>query len=181
MTFWEADIAGTPLFPEGVKLFVADTELLFGTADGEALQLICIKWGWVLAWASGAGDTQQQLQASLRSSAQPAPASSTDRLRIIDPIVAHDSRRLQNRVATADVNVTVSASALAGFRNAWNTANATRAKGGPGALWEALWGEVPPRLRVMGTMRAGLCADADACIGADEHGDCVCYVDDRAE
>ena len=46
MTFWEADIAAAPLFPDGIKLIVADAVELFGTPLGEQLQATCINWGW---------------------------------------------------------------------------------------------------------------------------------------
>ena len=134
MTFWEADVAGAPLFPAGVKMFVADAAELFGTPGGAALRALCTKWGWVLAWA-------------LRD----APAGTSLELlsrRIVDPSVV--------RHTTA--NATVAHAAAAAFEAQWAGANATRRAGGPAALWAALWTATPARLR-LGVMRAGLCAD----------------------
>ena len=51
--YWEAMLAGQPLFPEGVKMLVGSFSKLFGTADGRRLQAWCKKEGWVLMWALG--------------------------------------------------------------------------------------------------------------------------------
>ena len=37
--YWEANIAGAPLFPAGLKMLVGDFKTLFGTADGQQLQV----------------------------------------------------------------------------------------------------------------------------------------------
>lgn len=51
--YWEANIAGAPLFPAGVKMFVGSFRDLFGTRDGRRLQAWCRARGWVLSWALG--------------------------------------------------------------------------------------------------------------------------------
>lgn len=51
--YWEANIAGAPPFPAGVKMLVGSFSKLFGTDDGRRLQAWCKKEGWVLAWALG--------------------------------------------------------------------------------------------------------------------------------
>eukprot|EP01043_Picozoa_sp_COSAG02_P031550 COSAG02_NODE_2065_length_9961_cov_37.811397_4_plen_300_part_00 len=52
--YWEANIAGAPYFPAGIKMLVGSFAKLFGTADGRRLQAWCKKEGWVLAWGLGA-------------------------------------------------------------------------------------------------------------------------------
>lgn len=52
--YWEANIAGAPYFPTGIKMLVGSFAKLFGTADGRRLQAWCKKEGWVLAWGLGA-------------------------------------------------------------------------------------------------------------------------------
>ena len=145
MTFWEADIAGTPRFPEGVKLMVGDAGELFGTGNGDALRELCVRWKWPLAWATKAG------------------GADVLRLRVLDPVVAK----------AGGVNVTVSDATLEAFEHQWQGANATKKVSGEVGLWAGLYAAAPARLRLAGTMRAGLCADAE-CVGADESGDCVC-------
>eukprot|EP01052_Picozoa_sp_SAG31_P013702 SAG31_NODE_831_length_11669_cov_3.410026_5_plen_299_part_00 len=63
--YWEANIAGAPLFPSGIKMLIGSFKDLFGTPNGARLQAWCKKRGWVLVWAlgeiqtnSGAGTTQ---------------------------------------------------------------------------------------------------------------------------
>ena len=51
--YWEANIAGAPLFPDGIKMLVGSFPQLFGTEQGRRLQAWCRKQGWVLAWALG--------------------------------------------------------------------------------------------------------------------------------
>jgi hypothetical protein len=51
--YWEANIAGAPLYPDGIKMLVGSFAGLFGTSLGSKLQKWCIKQGWVLAWALG--------------------------------------------------------------------------------------------------------------------------------
>ena len=51
--YWEANIAGAPLFPDGIKMLVGSFAGLFGTRLGIQLQNWSIKQGWVLAWALG--------------------------------------------------------------------------------------------------------------------------------
>lgn len=52
--YWEANIAGAPYFPAGIKMLVGSFAKLFGTDDGRRLQAWCKKEGWVLAWGLGA-------------------------------------------------------------------------------------------------------------------------------
>lgn len=52
--YWEANIAGAPYFPAGIKMLVGSFAKLFGTDDGQRLQAWCKKEGWVLAWGLGA-------------------------------------------------------------------------------------------------------------------------------
>ena len=49
----EANIAGAPLFPAGLKMLVGSFKDLFGTEHGVRLQQWCRSRGWVLAWALG--------------------------------------------------------------------------------------------------------------------------------
>ena len=51
--YWEANIAGAPPFPAGIKMLVGSFPKMFGTEDGKRLQAWCKKAGWVLAWALG--------------------------------------------------------------------------------------------------------------------------------
>ena len=51
--YWEAMLAGQPLFPDGIKMLVGSFSQLFGTANGRRLQAWCKKEGWVLMWALG--------------------------------------------------------------------------------------------------------------------------------
>ena len=52
--YWESNIAGAPLFPNGLKMLVGEFAMLFGTEHGRKLQEWCKKEGWVLSWALGA-------------------------------------------------------------------------------------------------------------------------------
>ena len=49
--YWEAMLAGQPLFPDGIKMLVGSFSQLFGTENGRRLQAWCKKEGWVLVWA----------------------------------------------------------------------------------------------------------------------------------
>jgi hypothetical protein len=51
--YWEANIAGAPLYPDGIKMLVGSFGDLFGTMLGRRLQALCVQQGWVLAWALG--------------------------------------------------------------------------------------------------------------------------------
>ena len=51
--YWEAQIAGNVLFPEGVKMLVGQFEQLFGTPTGMQLRHLAKQNGWVLGWALG--------------------------------------------------------------------------------------------------------------------------------
>ena len=51
--YWEAMIAGAPLYPIGIKMLVGSFPLLFGQPLGRRLQDWCTAQGWVLAWALG--------------------------------------------------------------------------------------------------------------------------------
>eukprot|EP01043_Picozoa_sp_COSAG02_P046183 COSAG02_NODE_4297_length_5538_cov_3.544402_5_plen_791_part_00 len=51
--YWEANIAGAPLYPDGIKMLVGSFGDLFGTILGRRLQAWCVQRGWVLAWALG--------------------------------------------------------------------------------------------------------------------------------
>ena len=133
------------LFPEGVKLLVGDAGELFGTENGDALRELCIKWRWPLAWATKAGGTDVL------------------RLRVLDPVVAK----------AGGTNVTVSEATMKVFDHQWQVANATKKASGEAAVWAKVWEAAPSRLRLPGTMRAGLCTDSE-CVGADASGDCVC-------
>jgi hypothetical protein len=51
--YWEADIAGTVHYPDGIKMVIGTFTSLFGTVLGEQLQHWCIEHGWPLVWALG--------------------------------------------------------------------------------------------------------------------------------
>jgi hypothetical protein len=146
MTFIEADLAGNVLFPNGVKLLVADAVELFGTDLGVQMQTLCIKWGWVLAWS-----LQPDLKVEYISQ------------RIADPTVLVHTR----------ANATVDPDTQAAFGRVWREANATKAATGWEGLWSAIKGTVPKRLQLRPS-RAVDCSNSD-CIGADAAGDCLCY------
>ena len=57
--YWEANLAGTPIYPSGsgaaVRLVLGDFPALFGTASGLKLRRWCERQGWALVWAMGNG------------------------------------------------------------------------------------------------------------------------------
>ncbi len=81
--YWEANIAGAPLYPDGIKMLVGSFGDLFGTMLGRRLQAWCVQQGWVLAWALGNPSVSEYGDDST-----PAPYAN----RTLDPMVfAHTS------------------------------------------------------------------------------------------
>ena len=149
-TFWEADIAGAPLFPEGIKMIVADAVELFGTPLGTQLQDTCMKWGWPLAWSLS---TDQGGGALLPPEYLP--------LRALDVKV----------MAKTSLNATVTNADQTAWAAAWTRANATRPDWRK--LWETIWEVTPPTLQARG-VRAYDCADSD-CVGVSiVNQKCIC-------
>eukprot|EP01052_Picozoa_sp_SAG31_P030009 SAG31_NODE_3039_length_4757_cov_2.892228_3_plen_145_part_00 len=107
MGFVEADVAGQLVFPQAVKLIVADVVQLFGTPVGTALRMLCVKNGWALAWA---------LQSDYRDSKGGRTPVELLPLRIVDPMVA----------ARSTLNITVTTSLIEVFKHLWISANSTR-------------------------------------------------------
>ena len=53
--YWEANIVGAPLYPDGVRMLIGNFAELFGTPLGSQLQAWCKSRGWPLVWALGTG------------------------------------------------------------------------------------------------------------------------------
>ena len=83
LRYWEAAVGGTPLYPDAVKMVVADFGGVFGTPLGQTLRDWCTQRGWLLAWALGAAG--QNVQAEWFG--QP-PIYALFNQRSLDPVVA---------------------------------------------------------------------------------------------
>ena len=83
LRYWEAAVGGTPLYPDAVKMVVADFGGVFGTLLGQTLRDWCTQRGWLLTWALGAAG--QNVQAEWFG--QP-PIYALFNQRSLDPVVA---------------------------------------------------------------------------------------------
>ena len=109
--YWEANIAGAPYFPVGIKMLVGSFAKLFGTADGRRLQAWCKKEGWVLAWGLGAAGGKD---------ADTDPHHHFDSQTLAAPY-ANRTLDLQVLPHTAAIhNMTVSALDREAFEHLWN-------------------------------------------------------------
>jgi hypothetical protein len=155
---WEGEVASQLEFPHAIKLLVADPASLFGTALGQQLRALCIKWGWVLGWTLQLGNKWDPF---------PSPPNTLLQHRVLDPLVASHT--------TANISGGVGPGVLRAFEEEWARAatNASQ-RDNATALWLRLWGATPAALHVR-PMRAGHCSDNE-CVGRDEAGECVCYL-----
>ena len=148
-TYFEADIAGSALFPHGVHFVIGQHSSLFGTEAGLQLQKWCLKWRWPLLWTGatagwfGRDDT-------------PGPA------RLLDPLVLLGSGVGHNLSSVASRSIQA-------FNDSWTMAD--RSSGS----WAQLAQALPPELAV-GAMRRGRCAKPEKCVALQvSTGGCVCY------
>jgi hypothetical protein len=156
MTFIEANLAGTVLYPDGVKLIVGTMQTLFGSVLGGQLRRWCVQNGWALLWAVGPSDDP----------AWWAAGHGVMDTRAVDPRAA------------ATLNLTISTAGASQFDALWNTVASARAGGTAGAIqWNSsVWAEIPAELVVSSGLWPGQCADIDTCVAVHTNGgDCVCY------
>ena len=167
--YWEANIAGAPLYPDGIKMMVGSFGDLFGTRLGHKLREWCQQQGWVLAWALGnPANTEGQ------DDAQTAPYAN----RTLDPAVLSHT--------TASHNLSL-ASSVAGFEELWKemaiAQNSTQpdpddpydpAQLNASVTFE-MWRKMPADLH-LDFLTGSSCSDINGCVGVrPKDGSCVCY------
>jgi hypothetical protein len=178
--YWEANIAGAPLFPAGIKMLVGSFKDLFGTPGGQRLQAWCRARGWVLTWALGAADDGDDGGGSPEDTTK-----STFSRRALDPAVFAATAASHNLSLAADVPA---------FKRLWaSVAHARNASKQPGnnpcpgcrnpghmpgnlttATWRTLWEQLP-QATALGFLSGSSCADANSCVGVRViSGVCVC-------
>lgn len=153
-TFIEANLAGTVLYPEGVKLIVGTAQTLFGSVFGLQLRRWCAAQGWALLWGLGTSNDP----------AWWAAGHAVLGHRVVDP---H---------ASSSLNLTVSSASVAAFDAQWAAVAKARANSTVDTIdWAgSLWPKLPEALGVSSGLWPGQCADIDSCVG-HANGDCVCY------
>jgi hypothetical protein len=170
--YWEAMIAGAPLYPQGVKLMVGSFPLLFGAEIGRALQKWCIRQGWVLVWAFGNPLSPQDDNSLTKTWLSN---------RTLDPLVfAH---------TTASHNLSITPHATTAFEAAWAEANATlSAMGSAGdnnpymsaalnlSVALEVWGQLSHGELDLDFLSGRSCGNVNGCVGVHAgSGTCVCY------
>ena len=165
--YWEGQISGNILFPEGVKMLVGQYDQLFGTPTGQQLQALCKKNKWLLLW--GLGEWNRTVSGGHGHWGPPGGASQnyTFSGRVFDPTVLAASSAAHNQ--------TVSPATAASWSTAWQTAVVARGESSKGLIWHRMWQALPSALRVE-PVRPGGCASINACVGLVA-GKCLCYSD----
>lgn len=166
--YWEGQISGNILFPEGVKMLVGQYDQLFGTSTGQQLQVLCKKNRWVLLWGLGEWNITDNGGGSHHHWSPPTDQNYTFSGRVFDPTVLAGS--------TAAHNQSVSPATTASWSKAWQTAAATRRNNSTGLVWQRMWKALPSELQVE-PVRPGDCGSVNACVGVDVAGKCLCYSD----
>eukprot|EP00038_Savillea_parva_P024773 m.45006 g.45006 ORF g.45006 m.45006 type:complete len:527 (+) comp6600_c0_seq1:125-1705(+) len=157
MSFIEANLAGTVLYPHGVKHVVATAQSLLGSPLGHVLRAWCVQQGWPLLWARGPSDDP----------AWWANGSAVLDTRVLDP---H---------ALSDLNVSFPATTMQRFDTLWMQVASARAAGKASSVaWygsHGAWAQLPSELVVSSGLWPLACADTDACVGVLSSNDaCVC-------
>lgn len=166
-TYNEIIPAGRPTFPEGIKFVVGSFRSLFGTERGVQLQALCVKHGWMLAWALGLNLHRIDFW-SIGYYQTPFPRYG----RVLDPVVLASIRTNVSEAGPLPVHA---------FNQAWTNASSARH---PNAsisnltalsLWKHTVVDSVPSMRVT-ALYAASCADHDHCVGVLRDGHCACYV-----
>merc|ERR1712087_930475 len=120
-------MGGTVIFPFGVKLLAAEFPSLFGTANGDLVRRLCIKWGWPLVWGLGPNGAHD--------------AAVLDQ-RVLDPKAL--------RLSSAMHNMSLNSSVDSVFEELWQEVNKTRAtrQAISPAQWSKWWWQLPALIRV---------------------------------
>eukprot|EP01102_Stenamoeba_stenopodia_P021781 TRINITY_DN8876_c0_g1_i1.p1 TRINITY_DN8876_c0_g1~~TRINITY_DN8876_c0_g1_i1.p1 ORF type:complete len:469 (+),score=73.21 TRINITY_DN8876_c0_g1_i1:120-1526(+) len=163
--YFEADIMGNVLFPEGVNYVIGDFSLLFGRYYGLVLQQWCQTNNWPLVWSLGIPNVNSFVAQNFSSS---APLNQS----FIDPTTVATSRLN---------NITVNSDTLFEFDKLWEYTNATLtlepSEQQNDNFWWTLWGttlaEMPSSLH-FAYQRPGDCSDSAGCFGVDADGNCIC-------
>lgn len=179
--YWEANVLGTPLFPDAVLLVLGDFSVLFGTDDGMRLQALCNKWGWALVWALGPNLNRIVDEGSTYTGNYTFAGNK----RLLDPLALAAGKAGGTASAACNMSEIGKRSADI-FQQHWDRIDAARKAReantsypfpAPRELeqwWSALAQELGASLRVE-PLRAASCADVQRCFGVNWAGDCVCY------
>lgn len=164
-TYNEIIPAGRPAFPEGIKFVVGSFRSLFGTARGSQLQALCVRHGWMLAWAIGLNLHEVGFwDIGYYTNAFPRHG------RMLDPVVL------------AAINATnVTGLPVQAFNRSWVLANLTRGHNASqpinGSTALGLWKHTAAGSSMRVTpLYAASCADHGNCVGVLGDGHCACYV-----
>ena len=174
--YWEANIVGAPLYPDGVKMLIGNFAELFGTPLGSQLQAWCESRGWPLVWALGTGTGGD----GMGMGGQQTAALYFNRS--LDPLV----------LAAAGTNISLPSDAAAAFQDLWRAVETARAqappppppspghppsRGGPVLPLPAVmkaWAALPAALGVE-SLSARACSAGAQCVGVRTvDRDCVC-------
>lgn len=178
--YWEANVLGAPLFPDGVQLVLGDFPKLFGTEDGRRLQAFARRHGLALAWALGPNRNRTLDEESSYADFTNYAGDG----RLLDPQVLDAGAA--GGTSTAGCNLSLPLGVAGHLDEHWRTMAELRAVHAKDAAdpyppprelarrWAALVQVLGPRLRVE-SLRARRCADTRGCVGTTWEGDCVCY------
>lgn len=173
--YWEAMPLTQLPFPSAVKMLIGNFPRLFGTDLGEQLRRWCQESGWVLLWTLGLNMDDFD---PFFWDAPMLPDLFVANQRLADPKVLAASSAAHN------MSLDARSPAVVSFQEAWSQVALVRTMAEAehrilsNSTWAEMWYDLsqalPDRLR-LAPLRAGSCADADACVGTSPAGHCVCY------